>query len=408
MSQRRLVYCGVFRFPEGDAGAARVLGVAKALRVCGWGVTFAGAEAKSREEDIRVDGSHQFDGFSYYSQNELRTIRLGPLTRLWRYFQTGKNTLKWLERQPEGSIDAIILYDGLSCYHARLYEFAKRKGIPLVGDRTEWYDSGSGIGGRFGLFRWDVEATLRLWVPKADGVITISSYLERHFRSRGCHVLRVPPLVDLQDEKWRTAEKKQTMKTGLQLVFAGHAGKKDYVVNAVRSLAMPGMAGKGIRLVLLGPTREELAASLGPDAGLLESLKEQLEFVGTVPHRQALHRVAECDFSIMLRPNERYAHAGFPTKLVESMACGVPIMGNLTSDIGMYVREGAEGLVLEDCSPESFARGIKRALALSADQRREMSAQTRRRAEESFDYRNWADRLGEFMNATLSRCGART
>jgi glycosyltransferase involved in cell wall biosynthesis len=395
-----LVYAGQFRFPEGDAAAARVLGIARAIRSCGWEVTFAGAEAQGREEDRRVDGRYEFDGFSYHSQNELRTNQRGPLARLWRYLQIGKNTLKWLERQPRGSIDALILYNGNSGYHARLRRFVKANDIPLIVDCTEWYDPSSCMGGRFGLVRWDVEATLRYWAPRANGALAISSYLEKHLSSRGCDALRVPPLVDLREEKWRLREKKQTAKTGLQLVFAGHAGKKDYVVNAVRSLGLLGDVGRDIRLVLIGPTREEFAEALG--VGLMENYENQLEFTGRLPHREALRRVAECDFSIMLRPNARFAHAGFPTKLVESMACGVPILGNLTSDIGLYLRDGLEGLILEDCTPEAFANGVRRALALSPDQREIMRSYARRQAEESFDYRHWTDRLADFMATVLA------
>jgi glycosyltransferase involved in cell wall biosynthesis len=373
------------------------------LRDYGCSVTFAGAEASGRTEDICEDGSHRFDGFTYCSQNELRTGRLGAVARLWHYFQTGRNTVEWLKKQPKDSIDAVILYNGHSGYHGRLYEVVKERGIPLVVDRTEWYDPGSCVGGRFGLFRWDVEATLRHWAPKADGVIAISSYLENYFRSRGCAVLRVPPLVDLQEAKWPAQEKKQESGAELKLAFAGHAGKKDYLVNAVRGLGLIGDAAKSVRFVLMGPTRDELAANLGADATLLEKFKDRMEFVGRLPHSQALDRVAQCNFSILLRPDARYAQAGFPTKFVESMACGVPVLGNLTSDVGMYVRDGIEGLVVENCSPEAFAGGIKRALALSPDQRQAMRVHARSRAQESFDYRNWSVRLGGFMAAMLER-----
>lgn len=54
---------------------------------------------------------------------------------------------------------------------------------------------------------------------------------------------------------------------------------------------------------------------------------------------------------------QRYAQAGFPTKLVESFSLGVPILTNLTSDIGQYVRDSLDGVILGDCPPEVFAAG---------------------------------------------------
>src|SRR5208282_6294467 len=111
-------------------------------------------------------------------------------------------------------------------------------------------------------------------------------------------------------------------------------------------LRIAGDAAKDVRFVMVGPSRDELARSLGTDAPLLEALGSRLQFVGRMPHSEALQTLAGMDFSILLRPNLRYAHAGFPTKLGESLAMGVPVICNLTSDLGMYVRDGQEGIVV--------------------------------------------------------------
>jgi len=398
----RLAYVGTFQFPEGNAAAFRVLGIAKALRATGWQIVFGGGEQSPRAQDLRPDGVHEFEGFEYFSQNEFRTEHLGPLARMRRYLQVGSNTVRWLRSQDASGLGGIILYDGASLLQLRVGALAKSLGIPLLVDHTEWYDPVGHVGGRFGLVRWDVELALRCLAPKAAGAFVISSHLERHFRRSACPALRVPPLLDLEQDKWRSLQRCDTQKHGLRLVFAGHAGNKDYVVNAIRGLAELGAEGKDVMLVMVGPTRGEFQDSLGGDAVLLERLAGQLEFSGRLPHREALQRLAQCDFSLMLRPNARYAHAGFPTKLVESLACGVPILGNATSDIGMYVHDGSEGIVMEDCSPAAFVGGLKKALLLTTDQRSEMRAKARRRAEESFDFRHWTRPLEKFVRGVIN------
>ena len=82
-----------------------------------------------------------------------------------------------------------------------------------------------------------------------------------------------------------------------------------------------------------------------------------------------LARVAASDFTILLRPVSRFSLAGFPTKLAESMACGVPIIGNLTSNIGDYVHKGVEGVLVANETPEAFAEGLLRARALRTEAR---------------------------------------
>jgi len=392
---------GAFRFPEGDAAASRVLGIGKALRALGYDVLFAGSEASPRPEDINSAGEPVYQGFHYYPQHETRTSRLGPIARLRRYFAAGANTEKFLRTLPAEELRGVILYNGLGGFHIRVGKFCRERRIPFLCDVTEWYEPRHCVGGSLGLHRWDVELTMRYWAPRCHGVLAISSYLERYFAGRGCRVVRVPPLVDLKDVKWPPPAGDCAGESELRLVFAGQAGKKDYVVNALRGLAKLGEEGKKVRLEVVGPSREELSASLGADAGLMSGLERQVEFSGRLPHREALKRVAACDFSLILRPPARYAMAGFPTKLVESLSCGVPVMANLTSDIASCVRDGVEGFILPDWSADALAAGLKRALALTGEQHREMRANARTRAAEVFDYRNWVSRLDEFMAAVL-------
>ena len=78
----------------------------------------------------------------------------------------------------------------------------------------------------------------------------------------------------------------------------------------------------------------------------------------------ALQIVRAADFTVLLRPDARFAHAGFPTKLVESLSLGVPVLANVTSDISEYVRDGREGILLAGPTREAFAAGLRRALAI--------------------------------------------
>jgi glycosyltransferase involved in cell wall biosynthesis len=156
-------------------------------------------------------------------------------------------------------------------------------------------------------------------------------------------------------------------------------------------------------LLLIGPSADEVRKNLGPDAALLDALAGNVHFAGCLPHRQALAEMARVDFSILLRPNLRFAQAGFPTKLVESLALGVPVICNLTSDIGRYVHDGREGIIVRDSSPDAFAEGLRRVLAMTPAQRQDLRHQARRAAEACFDYRNWVDPLGKFIHEALGR-----
>jgi glycosyltransferase involved in cell wall biosynthesis len=253
----------------------------------------------------------------------------------------------------------------------------------------------------------DNELRMRWMQATLDGIIAISSYLEHYYQGRGRKVLRVPVLVDLEEPQWALRQPFAPDRDGsLTLAFVGNAGKKDNLISALRGLALAGHSAKVSQIIVAGPTQTQVAESLGGEAHLLETLRTRLRFTGRLPHREALGHLARADLSILLRPSLRYAQAGFPTKLVESLAMGVPVICNLTSDIGMYVHDGREGIVVRDSSPAAFAEGLRRASALSPEQRGEMRHQARRRAERSFDYRNWVQSVRNFMARVLAPAGA--
>jgi glycosyltransferase involved in cell wall biosynthesis len=183
----------------------------------------------------------------------------------------------------------------------------------------------------------------------------------------------------------------------LRLVYAGSPGKKDLLGNAIRGLGELRSSSVRVSLRLVGPSRRVTADCLGPDARLLDGLDDMIEYHGRVPHDEAVRLVAGADFSILLRPDKRYAHAGFPTKLVESLSLGVPIITNPTSDIAEYVRDGKEGMLLEDISPKAFAAAVRRVLEMPSAQRAAMKGHASQRARECFDYRRYVEPLKAFV-----------
>ena len=65
-----IVYMGPFRFPAGDAAAARVLNNARCLRMSGHTVEFLSFGGSYRSED-RVGDLYQFDEFQYRITNDI-------------------------------------------------------------------------------------------------------------------------------------------------------------------------------------------------------------------------------------------------------------------------------------------------------------------------------------------------
>jgi glycosyltransferase involved in cell wall biosynthesis len=392
-----ILILGAFRFPNGDAAAARVLGVGKALRSAGYEVAFAGWEQSERAEDSDGKGGFSYEGFSYCSQGEFRTGQLSPIHRLLRYLLAGRNTLKWLKAIGTENVRAIVTYHGGSLFLLRLALFCRLRGIKLIADCTEWYDPEGLVGGRFGIAHLDNEFRMRFVNRLIGRLIVISHFLQDYYCARSCQVVRVPPTIDLSEQKWPVIVE-QYSRTVLSLVYAGVPGKKDLLSSALYGIHLLKNEGVSIVLNLLGPSRADLLACVEGDERLLDGLEGALVFHGRVAQELVPRVVAQSDFSILLRPVKRVSSAGFSTKLVESLAAGVPVIANRTGDIDLYVKDGQEGILLADTNIETFVEGVRRVLAMPESELQRMKRAARSCAERSFACGRYSEALAKLVS----------
>lgn len=389
---------GAFRFPAGDAAAARVLGIGKSLRRAGFEISFAGWEHEGRACDRTESGGFVFEGFSYFPQSEFRVGQLSPVKRLLRYLLAGSNTLRMLKGLRRGSVRAVIVYHGGSLFLLRLALFCRFRGIRLIADCTEWYDAEGLVGGRFGVAHLDSEFRMRIMNRLIGRMIVISEYLSHYYERLGCSVLRVPPTVDLAEEKWSFLSSDGDSR-GLKLVYAGVPGKKDLLASALRGIRTLRREGVAITIDLIGPSPIDLLSCVDGDQALIDELAGALVFHGRVAQELVPSLVAKADFSILLRPVKRVSAAGFSTKLVESLAAGVPVIANRTGDIDRYVKDGYQGILLGGVAEDDFVAGARRALALSRAEIANMRMAARACAEKNFVYESYSSALARFVGS---------
>ena len=88
---------------------------------------------------------------------------------------------------------------------------------------------------------------------------------------------------------------------------------------------------------------------------------------------------------------------GFPTKFVESLSVGTPVIGNLTGDLASYLVDAETGVVCLDWSVQELEHGFEKALAMSDDGRATMRNECRKMARAEFDCGNFSEALGDFL-----------
>ena len=336
---KRFLYTGTFQLPDRNAAAQRVTGVAILLKQCGYDVTFLDLN-QSIEEEF-TSNSIMHEGFDVYS------------------IRYPRNFNDWLRHaiEPERVEDVLAKHDdwcGVIAYNypglalLKLKKLCRRKNLKLIADCTEWYEPNHSF--NLHLIATDVDSFIRMRVAqkKCDGIIAISSFLNDYYK-RYTVCVTLPPIVELNNAKWKR-HPRNADRSDRRLCYIGSPGsnmEKDRLNIIVEGLFQCGC--RNLSLDIAGITRENYETFFPAHHEMLEKLigEGRLRFHGRLEHKAALELLKTADFTIFYREDNRMTKAGFPTKFVESISCGVPVITTETSDLKKYLCEGRNGLVIQ-------------------------------------------------------------
>lgn len=308
-----------------------------------------------------------------------------------------RSKLDYFLKKNSVKFDSILVVDIPYPALSFVKQYAKQNNINLLHDSVEWYSPEQFKQGKFSIQYILKNLYNKRWIDKNFNIIAISSYLKNHFRQKGCKTIHIPAILDIQNMLY----KKRTVREKLTLVYAGSPGKKDYIKEAIEGIALldKNIIDK-IDFRVIGITEAQLISMCDISQQAINKLSYSLNALGRIPRDDVLKHLEEADFTVLMRsPIQRYAKAGFPTKVVESLASGTPIICNITSDLGDYIHDSENGIIVEECTAEAFSNAIRKALSLTIEQRNMMYIKARKSAEECFDYRLYEDALKELLSS---------
>lgn len=199
-------------------------------------------------------------------------------------------------------------------------------------------------------------ARARRWVApsiaRADAVIVPSGFLEAVFEKHGFPTQVVPNIVNL--ERF-AATREAGDGTGPRLLVARNLEPIYDNATALRVLALVRERYPAATLVIAG--EGPLRAELEQLAGTLD-LAGAVTFTGRVDNAgmAALYRNADIMLNCSLVDN-------MPNSVLESMACGVPIVSTHVGGVPYLVEEGRTALLVPPQAPEAMAQAVLRLAA---------------------------------------------
>ena len=361
-----VLYLGGFELPDKNAAAQRVLSISKALRLAGYTVSFYGI---TKTNDIKGIVS----GFDY----EALPYPKGTLA--WIRYAMGVGIIDYIKKE---NPNVVITYNYPALAQEKVIRFCHKNGIKVAGDITEWYMPSDIVR------RIDTALRMRWSNKHLDGIIAISRFLNDYYK--GCNTILLPPIIDTDEIKW----KQQVIKDNpdkIKLIYAGVPGySKDRLDYIVTGLAR--VPHNNLLFNIVGITKEKYIELFG-DKINVDSLP--IVFHGRLSHNDTIKILMESDFQIFFRPNLRVNNAGFPTKFVEAMTAGVPVIMNRISNVADYLKDGINGIMIETPVESEIHEALDRVSKMNKSDVERMKSNCIRN---QFDYHQYVKALEEFMN----------
>lgn len=264
----------------------------------------------------------------------------------------------------------------------------------LVYDAVEWYSPEQFKLGKFSpAYRRNYILNAH-HISKGYKVISISRFFHTYFTSKGIQSLLMPVVLDIEKIPYDKIKHDK-----INILYAGMPGKKDYLDTMIKAISLLEEDERAkLHFKIIGCNKSQFDFHTLISLDDLKRIEDCVEFVGRVSRNAVLSEYCMADFSVLIRSETaRYAKAGFPTKLVESLSTATPVICNYTSDIDLYVKHLENGIVLEGNHVDACLKALRCVLSLNKSDIIYMQYNARKTAETSFDYRLYSDILLDFI-----------
>ncbi|SEK49773.1 glycosyltransferase [Halomonas daqiaonensis] len=386
-----VILAGGFGLPDRTASAIRAVGLAKLVKSIGYNPLILG---KLRIAPERPEDLHLIE----ISGMPARDIRKPwPESLACNYVTDGSSVDEVVRRLGAANVAVVLLYNYPSFGLMSVMRACAVRKVPVGLDLTEWYGWEGRKIARNLLRIFNTELRMRILSCKVGNVICTSSWLTKRVKARNTLVL--PFVVDLTEDRWEKRRDRSPRRSDVRMfVYIGSPGigmHKDLLPKIIEGFSLIGDTRSDFIFDVYGITREEFISEVPNQQEILNHLRDSVRFHGKVDHQTALDALSEAHFSIFLRKPTRVASAGFPTKYMEASTLGVPVIANLTSDIGLFLKDRVNGIVVPGYSAKLVAQSLNAALDL--DEKTYFEMRVRQSNSNPFALDKWKTQAEAFM-----------
>jgi len=276
----------------------------------------------------------------------------------------------FLMRSKESSTEEL-----LSWHASRVYVFPERSANPLIRSLQKYFMDLRYLPMMLRVLmreRPDVVLIRDLTFPLpllhrllhwTDAVLTISTYMKQELIEQDLlDEEKLHPFgLGIDEEQIRSLwnDGPPADADEIRMIYVGtlaSARRIDILLQALASVLADEPA-RPFHVDFIGGTPQEVESlqSLADELGL----RETVNFLGRQPRAELYSHMARCHCGLVYIPADPRFWISFPTKLVESLALGMPCVATDTARTNLELAARTHAVVISGADAESFARGIQ-------------------------------------------------
>ena len=382
----------MYPFPFGMAATTRIMAYSVGLVEEGAEVTSICLNPYYKKGSISLCKVGEYNHVKYCFPGDVYKSG-GPLKHKLQIIKSIFSSLSLLRKKRQ-EIDFLIISSDSSVY-LPLYTFwAKMIGIRPV-FITDEYPMPIRVHLQNDIPKWK-KILYKFVLKRQDSLIFMTNKLNNFFNSelkKPYHIL--PTITDTSrfDIEIEPSDKKYMCYMGNMEL------SKDNVDNIIRAFALVSDKYKDIDFYLYGaPSQKDREIIEGV---ITECKMENRVFIkGRVPATDVPAILKKAYLLVSSQPNTKRAEGGFPTKLGEYMATGIPTILTDVGEISQYVKDGVHVHIVPPENPELYAKKLDWILT-NYNKALEIAVVAKKYLYDNFDYRKVTKDLYNFFEERL-------
>lgn len=340
-----IVYTGSFQFPEGLAGTKRVKNILQEHN-CSVKVLLIANSRKNTPIGI-------FHGIPFFTifraKKSINNLLLfipfiiSGIIKLHQFFEKDRRNV-------------FYVYSGINIENLWLILLSKLIGFRIIVDIVEDFSLNEERVSTWRSIKIRSNIFFERFLPLlSSGIIVISKYLEQKFnhpRYRELPVIEIP--VSAGNLKL-SGKSGHAIPGKNNILYSGTYGIKDGFEFFLKAIAKLVINDNNFHLILTGNPSDQIHAAISK-----YQLDNNTTFTGFLEEDQYYLLLNSCSVHCMTRIDSPYANAGFPFKLGEYMASGVPVVATKISNVADFIEDGKNGLLIDPNNVEQIVKAILR------------------------------------------------